>query len=118
MARIEFHPHVVRKWGHAARSAGHDVRAATKKVAAAEKDAGRAHLSGTASGGASQRYTAAIEDAISSVASALTGTGDQLLSTVAVITSTDDRSSDLFKAPIGLYANKPHWYGLDGGVGP
>jgi hypothetical protein len=77
-----------------------------------------AQLTGTALGSASHRYTSAIESAVSSVASALTGTGDQLLSTVAVITSTDDKSSDLFKAATGLYASKPHWYGVDGGVAP
>jgi hypothetical protein len=118
VAHIEFHPHAVRKWGHAARSAGHDVRAARRKAAAAETDAGHARLGRTALSGASRRYTSGIESAISAVASALTGTGDQLLSTVAVITSTDDKSSDLFKTPIGLYANKPHWYGVDGGVAP
>lgn len=118
MAHIEFHPHAVRGWGHAARSAGHDVRTAKKKVVAAEADAGHAHLAGTAVGGASHRYTSAIESAVTSVASVLTGTGDQLLATVAVITSTDDRSSDLFTAPKGLYANKPHWYGVDGGLAP
>lgn len=118
MAHIEFHPRAVRKWGHAARSTGHDVRTAKKKVITAETDAGHAQLSGTALSGASRRYTAGIESAISSVASALTGTGDQLLWTVAVITSTDDKSSDLFGAPTGLYANKPHWYGVDRGVVP
>ncbi|HEX6445433.1 MAG TPA: hypothetical protein VF053_10120 [Streptosporangiales bacterium] len=118
MTHIEFHPRAVRRWGHAARSAGHEVHAARKKVAAAEEDVGHAQLSGTALNGASQRYISGIGSAISSVASALAGTGDQLLSTVAVITSTDDKSSDLFRAPIGLYANKPHWYGVDGGVAP
>jgi hypothetical protein len=118
VAHIEFHPHAARKWGHAARSAGHGVRGAKKKVVTAEKDVGSAHVSGTALSGASHRYISGIESAIASVAGALTGTGDQLLTTVAVITSADDRSSDLFKAPVGLYANKPHWYGVGGGVAP
>jgi hypothetical protein len=65
---------------------------------------------------ASRRYASGIESAIASVVGALTGAGHQLLSTVAVITSTDDKSSDLFKTPIRLCADKPHWYGVDGGV--
>lgn len=111
MGHIDIRPRAVRRWGHAAKDSGHDVRTAKSKVGKAAEDAGRAHLTGLSVDGASRRFTSTIESTIASVASAVTGTGGQLLSTVTIVTSTDDASADLFKAPQNPWANKPRWDG-------
>lgn len=114
MGQLEFRPRLVRSWGHAARDTGQDVRSAKSTVGTASEHASSAHLTGLAAGGASQRFTSGVESTISTLAGALTGTGDQLLSTVTVVTSTDDASANLFRLPRSPSAHKP----LPGGVVP
>lgn len=101
MGHVEFHPHLVRAWGHAAHHCGHDVRTTKHPVSTAENDAGYAQATGLASRVAANRYTDAVETGIGSVADALIGTGDKLLSTANVVVTGDDASVDLFRYTTG-----------------
>lgn len=101
MGDLHFEPHAVTGWGHAAQHSGDDVAATRQVVVTADDDAGYARAAGLAVRGASNRYTAGIESGASGVADAVGGTGDKLLATVGVVTSTDDADADLFASWMG-----------------
>ncbi|MPZ67746.1 MAG: hypothetical protein GEU83_20435 [Pseudonocardiaceae bacterium] len=93
---VVFDPAVVRSWGLAAQASGGDVQSARGKVTAAAEDAACAHMAGLSTHHATQTYMSRVKHGVRRVADDVTGTGDKLVDTVAVVRSADDASADLF----------------------